>query len=142
MQTFFIVILLALIFLGVIFLIARSLIGEESRTKKDHYQEILEKLGKLKRDTAELELTVECFSLAIKREFNKWQAEKQALAAAVQSVEKSPNEQQLFLNERYKEIFDLYAQGLSAEQIARKLDKGYGEVSFILQLASQEQKGD
>jgi len=38
------------------------------------------------------------------------------------------------LKERYREIFQLEEQGLSAEQIAAKLNKGLGEVEFILRL--------
>jgi len=44
----------------------------------------------------------------------------------------------LLLHDRYKEIFDLHNQGLSVDQIAMKLEKGSGEVAFILQLAVQE----
>lgn len=35
-------------------------------------------------------------------------------------------------------FFALQAQGLSVNQIAMKLEKGFGEVEFILHLAAQE----
>ncbi|MGG1401144.1 hypothetical protein ABE288_25465 [Bacillus salipaludis] len=123
-------------------MIARNFFSQETASNMDYHQEILEKLEKLKRETTELELMMECYSLVFKREFNKWKAEKEALPESDLPSQKPTNEQILFLNERYKEIFDLHEQGLSAEQIAKQLDKGYGEVTFILQLASQEKKGD
>ena len=48
-------------------------------------------------------------------------------------------ENNLFITERYKEIFDLQDKGMSDEQIAKELEKGLGEVSFILQLANRKQ---
>lgn len=47
----------------------------------------------------------------------------------------SPN-----LRERYKDLFNLYDQGKSTEQIAKKLGMNKGEVLLILQLAKQEEQ--
>lgn len=59
---------------------------------------------------------------------------------AKQYLKEEKVENNLFITERYKEIFDLYDKGLSAEQIAKELEKGLGEISFILQLANLKQQ--
>lgn len=38
------------------------------------------------------------------------------------------------LNDRYAEIFDLYDQGKTTEEIASQMDMGTGEIELILQL--------
>ncbi|HJV45605.1 MAG TPA: hypothetical protein VJ824_07745 [Bacillota bacterium] len=55
-----------------------------------------------------------------------------------ESIESETSEH-LFLNDRYKEIFELKEQGLSTEQIAKQLGRGYGEIAFILELANKKE---
>lgn len=42
------------------------------------------------------------------------------------------------LKERYQQVFQLYSQGKSIDQIARKLEMNKGEVQLIIQLSQQE----
>lgn len=90
------------------------------------------------REMSQLKTTMEQQHKLIAHEFEQWKAERQALEVSIQNAPTSNHKENLFLYERYKEIFDLQKQGLTAEQIAKKLEKGSGEVALILQLAVQE----
>lgn len=76
--------------------------------------------------------------MAFEKETEQWRTVNQHMEAAVDQTTKSLNKQHLLLQDRYREIFELYGQGLTAEEIAKKLNKGYGEVAFILELAAQD----
>lgn len=104
-------------------------------------QNLLEKQQKIMQEIAELKGQTEHYQGLILEEFANWKVERKALESSLQAslkeatkTEKQPN---LQLNDRYREIFDLHEQGLTVDEIARKLEKGVGEVSFILQLASK-----
>jgi DNA-binding NarL/FixJ family response regulator len=131
--------LLVLNLLGVVFLIVKSSSQKKSPSQQGYYQKILENQKILSREMTELKMAMEHHHTLIKQEYEQLQAERQAFTASVQTKAQSNNGQNLLLNDRYKEIFELQEQGLSAEQIAAKLEKGFGEVDFILQLAAQGQ---
>ncbi|MBC8079419.1 MAG: hypothetical protein H7X86_03685 [Gorillibacterium sp.] len=50
-------------------------------------------------------------------------------------------ERSVGLKNRYSELFQLYRQGKSIEQIAKKLGINKGETALIIQLAKQEEEG-
>jgi IS30 family transposase len=134
-QNYITEILLGLNFIGVLFLIFRSSSRQEAANEQENHQAFLVKQHQVLR---ELRVNVEEFHQTLQREMKKWRAERKAYEASLQVEKKSKQVENLFLNDRYKEIFDLQQQGLSVEEIANKLEKGHGEVAFILQLAAQE----
>lgn len=138
MQNYLIEILLGLNLVAVLYLIVIGSFGRENASQQDMQQIILGKQKNLVREINELKGTMEHYQLLVHKESEKWTAERQALESPVQATTKSKNQQNLLLNDRYKEIFDLHAQGLSVDEIAKKLEKGCGEVTFILELAAQE----
>jgi IS30 family transposase len=134
-QNYITEILLGLNFIGVLFLIFRSSSRQEATNEQENHQAFLVKQHQVLR---ELRVNVEDSHQTLKREIQQLRAERKAYEASLQ-VEKKPKQvENLFLNDRYKEIFDLQQQGFSVEEIANKLEKGHGEVAFILQLAVQE----
>lgn len=135
MVNYIIITLLALNLIGIIFLIAKKSGKKDIDSQKLYYQNLLEKQQKMNREMAELKAQSEHIHGFIQEEFANWRAERKALEASLQKREKSKIQPNLQLNDRYKEIFDLHDQGLSVEQIAKELEKGVGEVAFILQLA-------
>lgn len=138
MQNYLIEMLLGLNLVAVVYLIVIGSFGRENASQQDMQQIILGKQKNLVREINELKGTMEHYQLLVHKESEKWTAERQAMESPVQATTKSKNQQNLLLNDRYKEIFDLHARGLSVDEIAKKLEKGCGEVTFILELADQE----
>jgi t-SNARE complex subunit (syntaxin) len=134
-QNYITEILLGLNFIGVLFLIFRSSSRQEVANQQENDQAFLVKQHQVLR---ELRVNVEEFHQTLQREIQQFRTERKALEVSLQVEKKSKQVENLFLNDRYKEIFDLQQQGLSVEEIANKLEKGHGEVAFILQLAAQE----
>lgn len=89
-------------------------------------------------EITELKKDLEHSHTLLQQAFKQWRTERQAFETTNQSASKSSNEQNLFLNDRYSEIFELHKKGLTVEQIAKELGKGCGEISFILQLDAQK----
>ncbi len=133
-----IIILLALNFIGVLFLTIRSIKQPKNDSQTVLGQKILENQGQLHRQLMEVKAKQEHYYKSIKQESKQWRAEKPTFEPPLLAETKPKKEQNLFLNDRYKEIFELKEQGLTADEIAKKLDKGFGEVSLILELAAQE----
>ncbi|MGG3563613.1 hypothetical protein ABES03_18675 [Neobacillus rhizosphaerae] len=141
MQEYLNVATLVVNFIAVLYLVIKS----SFRKKMDYQQELSLKMlsnqEKLIRQMSDLKSIVEHNHLIIQRENEQWKAEMVQAMNSVKiesdSISKANNGQQLFLNDRYKEVFDLKAKGLSVEEIAKQLGKGNGEVAFILQLAEQ-----
>ncbi|AGK55390.1 DUF6115 domain-containing protein [Bacillus sp. 1NLA3E] len=133
-----IIILLVLNFIGVLFLIIRSFFKTKNDSQLVLSQKILENQGQLNRQLMEVKSKLEHYYESIQLEPQQWRAEKPFFEAPPQVETKPKKEQKLLLNDRYKEIFELNVQGLTADEIAKKLDRGYGEVSLILGLAAQE----
>jgi DNA-binding NarL/FixJ family response regulator len=132
-----IIILLVLNFIGVLFLIIRSFFKTKNDSQLELSQKILENQGQLHRQLMEVKAKLEHYYESIQQESEQWRAEKPAFEAPLQADAKPKKEQNLLLNDRYKEIFELKEQGLTADEIAKKLDKGFGEVALILGLAAQ-----
>lgn len=136
-----IITLLALNLIGILILIAKKSGKKDIDPQKRYYQNLLENQQKIAREIVELKGQTENYHEQIKAEFANWKVERKALEESLQAslkqavkTEKQPD---LHLTDRYKDIFDLHEQGLTVDEIARKLEKGVGEVSFILQLASK-----
>jgi DNA-binding NarL/FixJ family response regulator len=106
--------------------------------QKTDDQKLLNKQDELNREINELIGTVNFLRSWLEQDYKKIKAEMQALSSIKQDRNNAKNKQTLLLNDRYKEVFDLYEKGLSADEIAKKLGKGSGEIEFILQLASQD----
>ncbi|MEH7251007.1 hypothetical protein V7111_02645 [Neobacillus niacini] len=134
-------ILLVLNLLGVLYLALR-IAAREVPDNRELNLEIFEKQKKLSREMVVLKENLEVYHTVIVKEMHQWKEERQKLEKLVERSAKSQNVHHLFLNDRFEQIFDLQKQGLSVEQIAKKLDKGTGEVSFILELAKQTLKGE
>lgn len=100
-----------------------------SKTSPDN-RKILETQKLLTREMAELTMAIDHLHQSIQQEAEQLRTEVQSIQSSI----KGNVQQELLLKERYREIFQLEEQGLSAEQIAAKLNKGLGEVEFILRL--------
>jgi hypothetical protein len=137
-QNLLYIVLLCLNLIGVLYLIVKDSVRQKFDYEKDIYQKIIENQKKVILEFNEIKGTMEYYHLLFQQEYEQWKSERQAMELSDNAETKSNISQSLFLNDRFKEIFDLQKQGLSVEQIATKLGKGTGEVSFILQLAAQE----
>ncbi|MEH7300169.1 helix-turn-helix domain-containing protein [Neobacillus drentensis] len=141
MQEYLNVATLIVNFIAVLYLVIKS----SFRKKMDYQQELSLKMlsnqEKLMRQLTDIKTTIEHHHMMTQRENEQWKAEMVQALNAVKiesdSNSKANNGQHLFLNDRYREVFDLKAKGLSVEEIAKQLGKGNGEVAFILQLAEQ-----
>jgi DNA-binding NarL/FixJ family response regulator len=104
-------------------------------------QKLFEQQQRVASEITELKDQTEHYQGLIQEEFANWRLERKALEKSLQAslkqTVKTEKQPELHLNDRYKDIFDLHEQGLTVDEIARKLEKGVGEVSFILQLASK-----
>ncbi|WHY79718.1 hypothetical protein QNH20_11455 [Neobacillus sp. WH10] len=138
MQTYVNEIFLGLILIGVIYLAVRDSLRRKLDSNKDLYQKMNENQKQLIQEITELKITLRQYQQTIKAENEQWRIDRHELVASIKATEKTMSGQNLLLHDRYKEIFDLHNQGLSVDQIAMKLEKGSGEVAFILQLAVQE----
>lgn len=138
MQTYVNEIFLGLILIGVIYLAVRDSLRRKLDSNKDLYHKMNENQKQLIQEITELKITLRQYQQTIKAENEQWRIDRHELVASIKATEKTMSGQNLLLHDRYKEIFDLHNQGLSVDQIAMKLEKGSGEVAFILQLAAQE----
>ena len=120
------------------YLVFRASAQRNIEPEQDFHQKIIENLKKMNGDINELKMDIDHYHVTIQKEFKQWRAERQAFETSLQAQSDSKNSQTLFLNDRYRDVFDLQKQGLSVDQIAKELERGSGEVSFILQLAAQE----
>lgn len=138
-QNYIIEILLGFNLIAAIFLLVRSAVQKrESNPQQGLDPVIIENQKKMSREINELKLILEQYHRSVQGEFEQLRAERKAFEKSVITTTKVNNGQDLLLNNRYKEIFDLQKQGLSVEEIAKQLEKGTGEVSFILQLGAKE----
>ncbi|WP_134686225.1 DUF6115 domain-containing protein [Brevibacillus migulae] len=61
---------------------------------------------------------------------------------AVEHAEESPaTEDTLALQERYSRVFELKKEGLTVDEIAKRLGAGRGEIELIFSLASPSERG-
>lgn len=137
MQNYLNLILLCLNLIGVIYLVVRGSIQREVDPQQEWHLKIHENLNKMKREISEQKITLDHYQRSLQQESEQWKEARKAFEKSVLATKESTIEQNLLLNDRYKEIFDLHKQGLSIGEIAQKLEKGTGEVSFILQLDAQ-----
>ncbi|MFJ7726525.1 DUF6115 domain-containing protein [Neobacillus sp. NPDC097160] len=137
MQKYVIEILLGLNLIGVIYLAIRVSFNNKFEPQQKLQQKMNENQKQITREITELKIAVNHFRKTFQQETEQWRSDREALEASIEATRKSNTGQNLLLNDRYKEIFDLQAQGLSVDQIAKELEKGSGEVAFILQLAAQ-----
>lgn len=138
MQTYINEIFLGLILIGVIYLAVRGSHRRKLYSNEDLYQKMNENQKQLIQEITELKIALKQYQQTIKAETEQWRIDRYEMAASIKATKKTMSGQNLLLHDRYKEIFDLHNQGLSVDQIAMKLEKGSGEVAFILQLAAQE----
>ena len=121
-----------------IYLAVRDSLRRKLDSNKDLYQKMNENQKQLIQEITKLKIALKQYQQTIKAENEQWRIDRHELVASIKATEKTMSGQNLLLHDRYKEIFDLHNQGLSVDQIAMKLEKGSGEVAFILQLAAQE----
>lgn len=138
MQTYLIEILLGLNLICVIFLITLGSLRQRSDSKEDMYQKINGYQKQMVQEMTELKMAVNHYQQLLNQLSDQLRNERETLEASIKATRKTMSGENLFLQHRYQEIFDLHVQGFSADQIAMKLNKGSGEVAFILQLAAQE----
>ncbi|PFP30799.1 hypothetical protein COJ96_02215 [Bacillus sp. AFS073361] len=145
MQNYLNEILLGLNLIGVLYLVARGSSRRDIVSQREFYRSIVENNKKISPEIAELKRTIDEFKGTVQEYHTffqqvreqQWGMEKPVDERSVQSRTISNNGQKLLVQDRYKEIFELREQGLSVEQIARKLEKEYDEVSFIIQFADK-----
>lgn len=138
MLSYIIIILLLLILAMLFYSIFGSSKKQETVPPQIPDRRLLENQLRIFQEISELKKSLEQFQMAFEKESEQWRTVNQHMEAAVDQTPKSLNKQHLLLQDRYREIFELYGQGLTAEEIAKKLNKGYGEVAFILELAAQD----
>lgn len=109
----------------------------KSTQNREMYQKLLENQNILSSEITELKRAMDHQRALTQKEFALLRDEIQPFKISIKTPIDSNGVQNLIVNNRYTEIFELQKKGLSAEQIAAKLDKGLGEVEFILQLAVQ-----
>ncbi|MEH7307400.1 DUF6115 domain-containing protein [Neobacillus drentensis] len=140
MQYYLIEALLIVSIIVVLYLVVKVFSRQTSDEQQDQHQKIIENQAKLSREIQELKVLMKHHQTLIHSEREQWKTELNTLKASVPVESKansSDSGQNLFLNDRYKEIFELLEKGLTVDEIAKQLGKGTGEVSFILQLANQ-----
>lgn len=131
--------LLGLNLLAVLYLIIRNTsIRGVINNQQNFEKECFEKNNKLIREVVELGRVVERSHRNIQNQIQQLRQERIVENLSTGDLDLSASAQHLLLNDRYKEIFDLKKNGLTVEQIAKELGKGYGEVAFILDLANQD----
>jgi hypothetical protein len=64
---------------------------------------------------------------------------RQGQAAAVDELQEEPD--MLALKERYRRVFELADEGLSPDEIAKRLGAGRGEIDLIFMLAAKRERG-
>jgi DNA-binding NarL/FixJ family response regulator len=133
-QNYINIILLGLNLIGVIYLVVRGSLRREVDSQQEWHLKIHEHLNKMKREISEQKISLDHYQRSLQHESQQWKEARKAFQSSLLATKESTIQQTLLLNDRYKEIFDLHKQGLSVGEIARKLEKGNGEVSFILQL--------
>jgi DNA-binding NarL/FixJ family response regulator len=121
----------------ILILILKSFTQWKASLEKDTYQRLLENQNILSRELTELKRTVDHQKTLAQQEFNQLREEVKSFTVNIHAPRDSKSEQSSLLTIRHMEIFELQNKGLSTEQIAAKLDRGLGEVEFILQLAGQ-----
>lgn len=140
MQYYLIEALLVVTIIVVLYLVVKGFSRQTSEDQQNLHQKIIENQAILSREIHELKVLMKHHQTLIQNEHEQWKAELKAYEASAKIESKtktSDNGQNLFLNDRYKEIFELQEKGLTVDEIAKQLGKGSGEVSFILQLAEQ-----
>ena len=140
MQYYLIEALLVVSIIVVLYLVVKVLSRQKSDDQQDLHKKIIENQAILSREIHELKVLLMHHQTLIQNEHEQWKAELKAYEASAKIESKtqtSDSGQNLFLNDRYKEIFELQEKGLTVDEIAKQLGKGSGEVSFILQLADQ-----
>lgn len=140
MQYYLIEALLVVSIIIVLYLVVKVFSRQKSDDQQDLHKKIIENQAILSREIHELKVLLMHHQTLIQNEHEQWKAELKAYEASAKIESKtktSDNGQNLFLNDRYKEIFELQEKGLTVDEIAKQLGKGSGEVSFILQLAEQ-----
>jgi DNA-binding NarL/FixJ family response regulator len=142
-QNYLTITLLVLNLIGVIYLVVRGSLRREVDPQQEWHLKIHENLKKMKREISEQKINLDHYQRSLKQESEQWKEARKAFESSLLAKKESNIGQNLFLNDRYKEIFDLHKHGLSVEEIAQRLEKGNGEVSFILQLDAQarDEKG-
>jgi DNA-binding NarL/FixJ family response regulator len=127
--------LLSLCLIGILVLIAHDVSSRRVvREVKETMNRLQEQNQKLFKEITGLKKQVEQSGKRIEETLKVIQTTP--VPHTAQRERHNPSEH-LLLNDRYKEIFDLKERGLSTEQIAKELQKGFGEVAFILDLAGK-----
>ena len=98
-------ILLVINLLGVLYLAAKISAPREVPDQKELPLEIFEKQKKLSRDMVALKENLELYHTVIVKEMLQWRDERQRLEKLVEGSVKSQNVHQLFLNDRFEQIF-------------------------------------
>ncbi|MEH7073151.1 DUF6115 domain-containing protein [Neobacillus drentensis] len=137
MQYYLIEALLVVSIIVVLYLIVKVFSMQKSDYLQDQQQKIIENQAILSREMQELKELMMHHQTLIRNKHEQWKSGLKANEKIEFKTKIEDSVQNLFLNDRYKEIFDLQKQGLTADEIAMQLGKGSGEVSFILQLAVQ-----
>ncbi|WP_040209401.1 DUF6115 domain-containing protein [Neobacillus jeddahensis] len=138
MVEYIILVLLAVNLIAVLFLVVKGSSSQGDKDQLTAHQKLNKQYQNMMQEMTQLKSTIEQSHSILMHEFEQWKVERQALESSMRVAATPPKIENLFLNERYQEIFDLQRQGFSVEQIAKKLDKGCGEITLILQLAAQD----
>ncbi|REK64185.1 DUF6115 domain-containing protein [Brevibacillus sedimenti] len=74
-------------------------------------------------------------------EWSAWSAAGQAADAEAPRTSEAVAADVFALQERYRRVFELRQEGLSSDEIAKRLGAGQGEIELILSLAGSHERG-
>jgi DNA-directed RNA polymerase specialized sigma24 family protein len=75
-------------------------------------------------------------------ELAAWRAAGQAAVSGAPGEREEELADAFALRERYRRVFDLLQEGLAADEIAKRLGAGQGEIELILSLAGPRERGN
>lgn len=137
-MNYLILTLLSVNLLGVFYIIYKISVQKKSDSNQELNQKLIENLIKIKREMSDLKTFVDQHTRLVQVEMARFRAEQERPSVVAPTTEQKVERETLFLNERYKEVFELQDQGLSVSEIAKKLEKGDTEIQLILQLAGKQ----
>lgn len=108
-------------------------IQQIGQNKQEHTREVNQlhqRLHKLEAEINQLRVTVSALQQA-----------SNGSAEATVTKEEVKEDDSFLLRERFKRVFDLKNEGLNADEIAKKLGAGRGEIDLIFSLATPAERG-
>ena len=136
-MTYLIITLLVLNLLGVLYVLSKVSSLKKEAPDQELNQKLIENMIKVKREVMDVKTSLEQHHRLVLEEISHLKEDIRSIEVEL-PAQAEEEQEQLFLHERYQDVFALYKQGLTTAEIAKKLEKGNGEVELILQLAGKK----